>query len=291
MKSKLALIRFWYRLLSVVSPQLAARKALKLFQTVQNRKIRDREKAFYAAANRFVAEWEKEDITCYELGNPGGKLVFLVHGWDSNAGSMAKIGFELARRGYHVVSFNLPAHGTSTLKRNNMYLSAEAFAAVVHRMRPSEPFSVVSHSFGSAVTTYMLEKYGFETDQLVFLTTPNRLQVVFDEFRDLVKLNANVMGLLTNRAGRMIGEPVANIAVSSKIQRVKYNHLLLIHDRHDKVIPFSFSAAVHEAAKGSELLELEKVGHYRMLWNEEVLEAVSARFPEKELISTRKERA
>jgi pimeloyl-ACP methyl ester carboxylesterase len=92
---------------------------------------------------------------------------------------------------------------------------------------------------------------------------------------------------MVNKAGRMIGEPVANIAVASKIQRVNYQHLLLIHDRKDKVIPFEFSATVHQAAPQSELMEFEKIGHYRMLWNDEVVEAISARFPEKVITGSR----
>ena len=38
------------------------------------------------------------------------KLVFLLHGWESNAGSLSKIAFSLSKNNYRVISFDLPGH-------------------------------------------------------------------------------------------------------------------------------------------------------------------------------------
>ena len=169
------LIRLSFRILSFVWPKMAGKLAFRLFQVPRNKSFRNREKAFFEKARHFVVPHPTEDIDAYELGNPDGKLVLLVHGWDSNAGSLSKIAGELAVRGYRVVTFNLPAHGTSKLKRANLILCAGAMRALLDFLNPTEPFSIVTHSFGSAVSSYTLAKAPYIVDRFVMLTSPNRL--------------------------------------------------------------------------------------------------------------------
>lgn len=289
MKFTLFFLRMYYRVLSAIWPARAGKKAFLLFQTVRNRTFRDREFPFYKAANRFTAPWDKEDITCYELGDPKGKTVVLVHGWDSNAGSMSAIGFELARRGYHVVAFDLPAHGYSKLKRTHLRESAEALQAVIQRIHADEPVSIVSHSFGSGVSSFALSRFDIKVDKLVYLTSPNRLADVFGEFKSLIKLGDKAFAKVVKMANTVLGEPVLNVSVATSSRNIRFNDFLILHDRQDRIIPFQRSAAIHMAVPESELIELEGTGHYRMLWDEKVIDLVMSRFPEKE-VAGRKER-
>ncbi len=45
----------------------------------------------------------------------------------------------------------------------------------------------------------------------------------------------------------------------------------IIHSKGDRVIPVEKSRMTHKAIPQSELIELEELGHYRILWSEQLL--------------------
>ena len=85
-------------------------------------------------------------------------LVFLLHGWESNPGSLSKIAYSLSENNYRVISFNLPGHRGYKSNYTNLFECKEAFKSVIKHINPKTPFNVVAHSFGSAVTTYTFSK-------------------------------------------------------------------------------------------------------------------------------------
>ncbi len=269
------IINIYFKVLSAISSTLAGKQAFLLFQTTRKIGIKKKEAEFFNAAYHFKTPYHLEAIDCYELGSPEGKLVLLVHGWDSNAGSMAGIAYKLVEKGYHVIAFNLPAHGFSKLKRANLKTCKEVFHAVVERVKPSGTFSVVAHSFGSAVTVYDLSTSHFSVDKLVFLTNPNKLSNIFSEFKAYIGLSIKGYKYLLEKVGTLLGEPVSQISIESLGSKIKYNKLLLIHDYCDKVLPYQNSVDVRSKWNNASMITYHKIGHYRMLWNEEVIESIS----------------
>jgi len=286
MKLNQILLRSYFQVISTVAPAFAAKKAFELFQTAQTR-VRKEEADFFEQARHFQVHSPYEPVDVYEMGNPEGKIVFLVHGWNSNSGSMAAIGRELAGLGFRVISFNLPAHGTSKLKKVNLVISACTFISVIDYLKPSEPFSVVSHSFGSAVTTYALSTMNYKVDKLAFLSTPDRIFDILNDFRNSISLGDAAFDKMLQLAEALLGEPAENVNIHDKIKWVNYNELLLIHDLFDKVLAHRNSLNVHKSAKRSRLATLIKVGHYRMLWDEKVLNQLTHYFSEQEELYVR----
>ncbi len=110
MNIQLNIVRLYFKLISLFAPKFAGAKAFKLFQKVRIKSIRKREEDFYTKANHFKVTSSKEDINCYELGAGNSDIVFLLHGWESNAGSLSKFAYQLAENNYRVISFDLPGH-------------------------------------------------------------------------------------------------------------------------------------------------------------------------------------
>jgi pimeloyl-ACP methyl ester carboxylesterase len=49
--------------------------------------------------------------------------------------------------------------------------------------------------------------------------------------------------------------------------------LLLIHDEYDKIIPFKNSEEIKKMnMENTQLIKYSKIGHYKMLWNDKVVE-------------------
>jgi len=270
----LVLIKSYFRIASIMSPRLAARHAFTLFQKTAKKKFKSKEETFYNSSSTFSAEGKHGIITCYENGDPSGELVILVHGWNSNAGSMSGIGNALVDKGYHVISFDLPAHGKSKEKYTNMIYCKDALEAVLRSVSTDQPISIVAHSFGSLVSAYTLSTMTIRVKNLVYLTCPDKVSFIFEEFRDTIGLGDKAYELMVNKTEQILKENLEEVTVLNKLELTNYEKLVLIHDVHDKVLPYSNSIRIVESLPDTTLFSFEKVGHYRMLWNTEIIETL-----------------
>lgn len=270
----LSLLRFYYSLYSVISPGRAGAKAFRLFQKTRKLPLKKAEQEFYNQARPFEIKHPKENLYAYETGNPDGKLVVLVHGWESNAGSMGAIANALAQDGYRVVALDLPAHGNSKLTHTNLPACREALRALIFQLNPTEPFSIVSHSFGSAVSIYALSGSRYVLDQLIMLTSPNRLIAIFDDFRNTINLGHRAYQHLLNLTERILHERVEYSSVEEKARHIRAKNITILHDINDKVIPYANSLRLGSKLPQAELITLKDVGHCRMLWNADVIRRI-----------------
>lgn len=275
MKTILSLISLYLRLLEVISTKLAVAQAFRLFQKPRGRKMRAQEKAYYDTATPQRISTPDGDVCYYESGVANGPLVVLVHGWESNAGSVAGIGEALALEGFRVVAFDMPAHGNSTEKRANLHTMSNHLQAVLDRIATAAPFSVVAHSFGSIVSAYTLARGSYAVNQLVYLTAPAHMPGIFNEFKRMVRLSDTVYAGIVSTAEALVGEQLANITTEGKTRAISYRNLLLIHDRNDKVLSFSNSETLAAELPNATLHAFEDIGHYRMLWAPALIKLVT----------------
>ena len=274
MNLKLTLFRSYYKSYSLLSPKKAGKRAFIRFQTTLRKNIRKRELPFYKEAKEFRVPFEKEDLYCYTFGNESNPWIILVHGWDSNIASMYAIAKSLEDSGKYVIGLNLPAHGPSKQRRTNMDICHRAFLSLYDYISPNQKVSVVSHSFGSVVVSYALSKRKLDIDQLVFLTCPNSLPEVFKEFSSFIGLSEKGLKHMIHLAESVLSRKIEDLEVTKLIPGISYEALNIIHDKYDKIISVSDAESIAAAAKNSRLITVEKVGHYRMLWNEEVIKHI-----------------
>ena len=272
MNTDLILLRTYFGWTSMINPDKAAKKSFRLFQKVRRKSIREREEHFFASTRAFKVQTDKEPIDCFELGDPAGDVVLLVHGWDSNAGSMAMIANAFAKKNKRVISFNLPGHAFSKSSHTNLVECKDAFIAVVEFLNLKAPFSVVAHSFGSAVSTYALSKSNYQVDKLVLLTNPNKIETIFKDFKNGIGLGNRAYKKLLKITHERLGESLDSLSVQENLKKIRYNDLLLIHDKFDKVLPYLHSQQVNNEIENARLVTIENIGHYKMLWNPEVIE-------------------
>lgn len=271
MKIFLLLTRWYLNVLGVVAPKKAGETAVEIFSKVRLKTIKEKEQPFYEMAKHFTVATKYEDLNCYELGNPNGKLLFLVHGWESNAGSLTQFAKAFEKE-YRIISFDLPSHARNKEESTNLFFCKEAFKSLIDYINPVEPFSIVSHSFGSSVSSMALSESGKKADKLIFLTANNHIEQVFIDFQNLVGFSDKVYKELNNVARDIIDMDLSEIVIADYLKTANFNSLLLVHDTEDKIINFSNSEEIHAAIPNSSIKKFFKIGHYRMLWNEEVLQ-------------------
>jgi pimeloyl-ACP methyl ester carboxylesterase len=270
---QLNIVRLYFKLISLIAPKFAGAKAFKLFQKVRIKSIRKREEDFYTKANHFKVTSPKEDINCYELGAGNSDIIFLLHGWESNAGSLSKFAYQLAENNYRVISFDLPGHGKYNSCYTNLAECKSAFTNVIKFVKPKKPFSVLSHSFGSAVSAYTLSNLNYKINKLVFLTSPNSILEIFIDFKKLIGLPSTAFSYLLEMADLLANEKIKDFSIDEKLKHFTFSKLLLIHDEYDKIIPFKNSKEIQRLYDAdSVLIKHKKIGHYKMLWNQNIID-------------------
>ncbi len=274
MSLKHNLIKSYFSVFSSIAPQKAGKSAFQLFQKTQQKNIRARELPFFEKTTEFKVPFKQEDLYCYKAGNINNPWVLLVHGWNSNIASMHAILEQLVQHNYYVIGLNLPAHGPSRLKRTNMLQCSEALQTLLEFTQPEQPISIVSHSFGSAVVSYSLTKFQLTANQLIYLTCPNSLGEAFEEYSAMIGLGRKAHDNMVQQAENILEQKLDKVVVSKLLNDNSYNHLTIIHDEFDKVIPFKDAQKIHQANPKSQLIGMQNIGHYRMLWNKELIQKV-----------------
>ena len=273
MSWQIYILRLYFKSISLFFPKFAGLKAFKLFQKVRIKIIRKIEEGFYKEVHQFRVSFPKEDLLCYEIGSKNKNLVFLLHGWESNAGSLSKFAFQLSKNNYRVISFDLPGHAKYKSNYTNLVECRDAFSKLIEYIKPDKPFSVIAHSFGSAVCTYTLSKLNYKLDKLVFLTSPNSILEILNDFKNLIGLPSHSFTYFLHKANLLANEEIKNINVDEKLKLLDFSKLLLIHDEHDKIISIKNSEEIKKMnMENTQLIKYSKIGHYKMLWNDKVVE-------------------
>lgn len=267
----LSFYRIWIQLLFFIAPNKAAWRVLMLFATPRIRKSREREIEALAKATAKDISVNGKRIRTYNWGNAAPE-VLLVHGWEGRAGNMAGFALEFEKRGISSLAFDAPAHGDSEGKRSTLFAYADVMAEIFAQ-HPSIRI-LVSHSFGSAASVYTLARKEHSVKQLVLLSTPDNLIDAFNEFYALLKLKPKQQERIYKFFEANFGYKASELQVSRDASRTNVEQAVLLHDRNDSQIPFANALKVSDAWPMLKLIPLQDVGHYRMLWNDEVMRIV-----------------
>ncbi len=277
----LRLIKLYFTIFSRIFPKITAKQAFNLFQKPTKRAYKPNEIDFYNKAKHYKLDYQEESLDVYELGSENKKLVFIVHGWGSNLGRLSKIAFRLEKEGYRVVGMNFPAHGNSKLTKTNMVFSKNAFVNLVKRtfkengsMNQQQEFSIVSHSFGSSVSALAMKEMGLKVKRLIFLTSANKTSELFLDYKKMINLSDNAFDILLKMSKEKVNLDFMKLNIQDVLADVKYEKLLVIHDRFDKMLPYHFATEIVENTRNSELMTLENKGHSGMLFEEVVINRV-----------------
>ena len=263
------MLKTLFRFLDLVAPGFAAQKAYHFMSNPRVHKLRHFEQDALARAEKGQITFNQFEIKTYTWGRPADPVAFLVHGWEGQAGNFGALIDILLDKGYQVVAFDGPSHGASSKGNTNMFEFGDLVASLVNEYSPR---MIISHSFGSVTALQaLIDNPELGLHQWFMITTP------FD-FRDRINGMRKVLGVTDRTVSRLIakvekdtGHKVdeLNMAIMGKrVQNVKA--IRIVHSRTDKVLPIEDARKVADALHGAELTELEDLGHYAILWSEEL---------------------
>jgi pimeloyl-ACP methyl ester carboxylesterase len=214
--------------------------------------------------HRFTMTVGEKQVVAWDWGT--GPTVLLVHGWNGYGAQLCAFVGPLVQAGFHVVAFDMPAHGRSEGDRSNILEMRDAVLAVAKRMQ--HVHAVVAHSLGATATVLAMAA-GAPIDRAVLLAPPA-------ESPPFARAFARGMGLSEAGAERMVarlrafvGDEVGAVDVRPVVGNISAP-LLVMHDREDRDVPFAHGESI-AAAAAARFVPLAGLGHRRLLGDEVVI--------------------
>ena len=273
---------------SRIAPFVAGRLALRLFSTPFTAStLSQRQKFLVGKADKRLAAMPALRIR-HRAGEvqtyffeakpyvaPAGTII-LVHGWTSGARFMLAFVNALARRGFNVVVFDLPAHGKSTGRVTNMSECAAALQAVGDHYGPIH--GIVAHSFGSAVTALAVEAAlpmtsKLDVAKIALIASPNAVSFATRSLGKVIGLGQRAQDDFETQLAAQVARPIDSLT-GTKIYTTIAKPLLVIHCEDDDEVPFAQGSQYMEVPS-CQFVAVRGLGHRRILYSWNVVRKVA----------------
>ncbi len=262
-------VKLMLKVLQWVAPAVAVDKMYYFLSNPTVHKLRASEEEVLATATKSRTQFDGFELQKYEWGTGNSKKALLIHGWEGQAGNFAALIDTLLQKQYHIIAYDAPAHGKSSKGTTSMFQFGEFMALAVEQY---EPKLVISHSFGSVTTAVALsENNVLPIEHWVMITSPYT-------FRKRVQYVAEILGVSDKIVNRLIarieGETKQSIdelnmgTYCANLHQVQ--DVTLVHSESDRVLPIENSRKIKQAFGRGRLIELQDLGHYSILWSEEL---------------------
>jgi pimeloyl-ACP methyl ester carboxylesterase len=260
-------VRFFVRRLALgtlarVAPATAERAALELFRRPLRFSVPRDPDPPGRPPHRFTISSPAGPLAAWDWGD--GPTVLLAHGWAGQAAQLSSFVAPLLDAGFHVATFDQPAHGQSAGRRSDVVGFAEAIRTVAARLAPIH--GIIGHSLGATATALALRQ-GLAVERAVLLAPPSDSAPFAQAFARACGLTPACAQGVVERARRHIVESAGPLADTSTAR------VLVLHDADDAEVPLSHGHAVAAAFPRGRLVRLSGLGHRKLLRDSAVVQA------------------
>ena len=238
-----ARLRRLFRVLTWISPALAARVAMSMLLTPLAHRPGAADDAFHASARQLRLRTRYGGVHTYEW-DASGPTVLIVHGWISHSGRFAELIDALRQRGCRVIAFDAPAHGRSGGRRADLVAFRTAIETAVARLGPVH--AVVAHSFGALSTAAWLSAAPLPTLRCAVLVGMMRdLGYLLDSFVTVMQLRADVAARLRALLVRRYGAEPEQFSARTLAAHIRVP-VLIVHGEEDELVPSAHAGEIAE---------------------------------------------
>jgi len=248
--------------LHAVAPGLTTEIMLRHFMQPRRRARRDYRTELPGGAYHLRVPFNNRELTAWAWGF-SGPAILLIHGWEDHAGSMLHLVPELLARGHRVCVIDLPGHGLSPRIPTHLVDASFAIEAMVRAYGPFD--SIVAHSFGATATCLMLERASAPApDRLALISPMQDIDQHLQIFATIAGLSPPRVRQLRARMAQALGCPPEAVCALRAVRALRLR-ALVIHDRHDPVIPHGTGKKMAGNLHGSRFVSTAHLGHRRLL--------------------------
>jgi len=253
----------------VVSEQLGASFAERLFTTPRRHARPERERATLATGRPFTVDvalrsprWNGQHcrVAAWRWGH--GPTVLLVHGWEGRGSQLGAFIQPLVSAGLSVVTFDAPAHGDSPGHRLYLTDQADCIADVAAIAGPLH--AIIAHSFGAAAVLLAYDRGGVDAARNVLLAPNVLIDDAIGRFAKAVALDDAERTLLEGQLAERSGVGLASLRIEH-LTSGRDAALLVVHDRADREVPYHHGVRLAATWPNATLRTTEGLGHRRIL--------------------------
>mgnify|MGYP000990706299 CR=1 FL=1 len=274
-KLSIGWIRVQLKTLSAVSAEAAGNKAFDLFCTPFYRSQTPQPEIF-RQADRLELLTGGKKVFGHRWNASAEKTILIVHGFESTSYNFEKYISPLLERGFGVMAFDAPAHGSSEGKRINAIDYCRVIASISERYGPI--YGVVAHSFGGLATALWAETAEPGPEKLALIAPATETSTAVDAFSRFLNLTPPVKRAFEHRIKELSGHDVSWFSVPRTLE-AHPKKVLWVHDQDDDVTPFSDARRFMERRpENVTFMVTSGLGHRRIYREQSVIDAVVAYF-------------
>jgi pimeloyl-ACP methyl ester carboxylesterase len=256
---------------ALLFPELAGAWAERLFLTPpRNGNAAAALDLIDARASMF--EHKGRHIATWRWGARDAPAVILAHGWGGYAAQMRAFVFPLLSAGYQVIAYDQPAHGVSEGRLTGLPDFADLLADLAWHHGEARAF--IGHSLGGAAGALALATGRVRFDKVVLVSPPADLVGYSRRFARWYWMPEAVRRAMQSAIEERYGVLWENLEVARLASRLR-PPALVIHDRDDRMVPWTQGAQVAHLWPGARLMSTDGLGHGRILGNDAVTRAAA----------------
>jgi alpha-beta hydrolase superfamily lysophospholipase len=251
-------LRALFRVLSAISPELAARIASYAFTLPLARPLSPEDHVFLASARTHRLRTRAGAVQVYEWEGRD-PAVLVLHGWISHAARLQPVIDALRERGLRVVAFDAPAHGRSAGRRADLQSFLDALVAVSEDCAPVG--AIFAHSFGAiTAATWLAESRAVPLQAAVLVGLPRDVGYLFDSFTITLGLSAPVVQRLRSLFRARYGRNPEDFSAQQLADRIRVP-VLLVHGANDELVPVAHSERIVTLLERAQLRIVPELNH------------------------------
>ena len=261
----------YINLLCFIAPKKATLVAYSLFSQPRKGKLNSSKlPPFLAEAKKETFEKNGQHFQTY-IWEGGEKIIFLVHGWQSNSARWRKLIPHLIETNHTIIAIDAPAHGLSEGKEFNVFQYAAYIDSVAKKYTPNY---IIGHSIGGKTSLYYQATYQNPSiEKIVLLGAPADFKIIFEIYIKLLSLNNRMVQLLHQHYWDYFQIKVEHFSAKHFVSSIKAKGFV-IHDVEDKIVLYKEGEKITNHWKASVLETTKGLGH--SLQNKEVYKKIVA---------------
>jgi pimeloyl-ACP methyl ester carboxylesterase len=237
-------IRAKFKVLSVLSKQLAAQEAFKLFCTPYL-KEKPHMPAVFEKADRLLFNLNNKKIHGFRWNHPQPKKALILHGFGSAAHKFHHMVQPLINKGYEVLAFDAPAHGLSDGDKVNAMEYSLMIKKVMDLFGPIDSF--IAHSFGGIAVSLALEEINHAAFTKIVLIAPatETISAIDGAFAMLQIDDKKVREKFDTIISNISGKETSWFSIRRAIKNINAS-ILWVHDEDDDITPLKDALKVKD---------------------------------------------
>jgi esterase/lipase len=259
----------YINLLCFIAPKKATLLAYSLFSQPRKGKLNTTNlPAFLAEAEKETFDKNGQLFQTY-LWKGDEKIIFLIHGWESNSARWKKLIPHLVETGHTIIAIDAPAHGLSEGKEFNVFQYAAYIDIVAEKYAPNY---IIGHSIGGKTSIYYQATYqNPNIEKMVLLGAPSDFKVIFENYIKLLSLNRRMVALLHQHYWDYFQIKVEHFSAKHFASTITAKGFV-IHDVEDKIVLYKEGEKIINHWKAAVLETTKGLGH--SLQNKEVYKKI-----------------